>query len=79
MKVEAKQGQTVEAKDFRNESKITNNEKLYFSISVASEKNKNKKAWKNIGEIALDTSVVSMSCDHRLHFHHPKWKSNLNH
>ncbi len=79
MKVEAKKGQTVEAKDFRNELKITKNEKLFFSISVASEKINNKKAWKNIGEIALDTSVVSSSCDHRLHFHHPKWRSNLKH
>ena len=79
MKVEAKEGQTVDAEDFRNELNIAKNEKLIFSISVASEKINNKKAWKNIGEIVLDTSVVSKSCDHRLHFHHPKWKSNLNH
>ncbi len=79
MKVEAKEGQIVDAEDFRNELNITKNEKLFFSISVASEKINNKKSWKNIGEIALDTSVVSKSCDHRLHFHHPKWKSNLSH
>ncbi len=79
MKVEAKEGQTVDAEDFRNELNIPKNEKLYFAISVASEKINNKKSWKYIGEIALDTSVVSKSCDHRLHFHHPKWKSNLNH
>ena len=79
MKVNAKEGQTVDAEDFRTELNIPKNEKLVFLISVASEKTNNKKAWKNIGEIALDTSVVSKSCDHRLHFHHPKWKSNLNH
>jgi hypothetical protein len=79
MKVAAKQGQTVEAKDFRDELRITENKKLVFSISVASEKINNKKDWKNIGTIALDTSVISKSCDHRLHFHHPVWKSNLNH
>lgn len=79
MKVEAKQGQTVDEDDFRNELKIAKNEKLVFTISVASEEIDNKKDWKNIGTITLDTSVVSKSCDHRLHFHHPKWKSNLKH
>ena len=79
MKVEAKPDQTVDAKDFRNELRLANNEKLVFLISVASEKINNKKAWKKIGTITLDTSVVSKSCDHRLHFHHPVWKSNLKH
>jgi len=79
MKVEAKKGQTVEAKDFRDELRLSNNKKLVFSISVASEKMNNKKAWKEIGTITLDTSVVSKSCDHRLHFHHAVWKSNLKH
>lgn len=79
MKVAAKPGQTVDEIDFRDELKITDNKKLYFSISVASDKIKNKKNWKSIGTITLDTSVVSVSCDHRLHFHHPVWKSNLSH
>ena len=79
MKVEAKQGQTVEAKDFRNELRLADNQQLVFSISVASKKIDNKKVWKEIGTIILDASVVSKSCDHRLHFHHPVWKSNLKH
>ena len=79
MKIEAKQGQTVDAIDFRDELRITGNKKLHFSISVASKKTKNKKAWMNIGSIIFDASVVSNSCDHRLHFHHPKWKDNLKH
>lgn len=79
MKVEANQGQTVEEKDFRDELYITANRKLIFSISVASKKVNNKKDWKNIGEITLDTSVISKSCDHRLHFHHPVWNTHLNH
>ncbi len=79
MKVEAKQGQTVEAKDFRNELRLADNQQLVFSISVASKKIDNKKVWKEIGTIILDESVVSKSCDHRLHFHHPVWKSNLRH
>jgi hypothetical protein len=79
MKVAAQKGQTVDAKDFRDELRIANNGKLIFSISVASEKINNKKNWKDIGTITLDTSVISTSCDHRLHFHHPEWKSNLKH
>ncbi len=79
MKVAALQGQTVDEIDFRDELQIANNKKLSFSISVASEEINNKKDWKDIGTIVLDTSVVSTSCDHRLHFHHPVWKSDLNH
>ena len=78
MKVEAKQGQTVDALDFRDELKI-NNSMLVFNIFVASNKIKGKKDWENIGIISLDTSVVSTSCDHRLHFHHPKWQPDLVH
>ena len=79
MKVEAQQGQTVEAADFRDELQIVNNKTVVFAISVASEKIKKQKKWKNIGTITLDTSVISASCDHRLHFHHPVWKANLKH
>ncbi len=78
MKVQAKPNQTVDALDFRDELKINKN-KLVFNISVASKKIQGKKDWKDIGTISLDTSVVSTSCDHRLHFHHPKWRSNLIH
>ncbi len=78
LKVAAKSGQTINALDFRDEFLIKDN-KLIFEISVASEIIDNKKAWKNIGTITLDTSIVSKSCDHRLHFHHPKWRTDLKH
>jgi len=78
MKVQAKAGKKNDALDFRDELRINNNI-LTFDISVASKKTHGKKKWKQIGTISLDTSVVSTSCDHRLHFHHPKWKSNLAH
>jgi hypothetical protein len=81
MKVQAKPNQTVDALDFRDELRIdnNNNSKLVFNISVASKKIQGKKDWKDIGTISLDASVVSTSCDHRLHFHHPKWRANLVH
>ncbi len=79
MKVETKAGQTVDEDDFRNELRITPNNKLVFIISVANKKdNQGQKVWQSIGTMTLDASVVSTSCDHRLHFHHPKWRSDLN-
>ena len=80
MKIEAKAGQTVDASDFRDELRIAPKKKLVFIISVASKENKQgKKEWQSIGTITLDASVVSSSCDHRLHFHHPKWRADLDH
>ena len=58
-----------EEEDFRNELEIINND-LVFDIFVSED----KKIWDNIGNIILDESVVSSSCDHRLHFSHPKYK-----
>ena len=77
MKIEAKDNTKVDARDFRDELKIKDGELLAFNIFVASEMVETKKEWKKIGAITLDTSMVSKSCDHRLHFHHPKWRSDL--
>ena len=77
MKIEAKDREKVDANDFRDELKIKDGEKLIFNIFVASEIINTKKAWKKIGTITLDKSMISESCDHRLHFHHPKWRSDL--
>lgn len=81
MEVKAVRGQTVNEADFRNELNINNRRSnLIFEISVASTVDNNgDKNWKTIGIINFDSSIVSNSCDHRLHFHHPKWRTNLNH
>ena len=79
MKIEAsKINKKIDAKDFRDELKIKNGDNLEFDIFVANKMVDDKKIWKKIGVIRLDTSVVSNSCDHRLHFHHPKWRDDLN-
>lgn len=78
MKVKALPGQAVNKSDFRNELSINSNN-LVFRIFVASEIVSGKKNWLDIGLITLDSSVISESCDHRLHFHHPKWRSDLTH
>jgi len=77
MKISAQKGQTVDAEDFRDEFILTNNKKMVFNIAVASKEVNGKKEWKTIGVITFDSSVVSNSCDHRLHFHHPKWRDDL--
>ncbi len=78
MKIDAKDMKKVNEKDFRDELKIKNGIKLIFNISVANQIIKDDKNWQQIGTITLDTSVVSKSCDHRLHFPHPVWKDNVN-
>ncbi len=75
MKIEAQKNQTKDKVDFRDELSLDNGEKLVFDISVASKKDE----WETIGTITLDNSVVSNSCDHRLHFHHPIWRDDLKH
>ena len=55
--------------DFRDELKITT-KNLIFNIYVSND----KESWENIGHIIFDKSITSISCDHRLHFSHPKYK-----
>jgi hypothetical protein len=77
MSIKAKSGQTIDAEDFRDEFRLEKGQKLVFEIAVASKEVNGKKNWKTIGDITFDDSLVSYSCDHRLHFHHPKWRDDL--
>ena len=77
MKISAQKGQTIDAQDFRDEFILNNHKKIVFDISVASNMSKNQKNWKTIGTITFKESIVSTTCDHRLHFHHPKWRDDL--
>jgi len=77
MKIDMLGSTTIDAKDFRDELKIENNRVLIFNISVASKTTDDKKEWQRIGSITMDNSVVSNSCDQRLHFHHPKFREDL--
>jgi len=78
MKIEALKGQSkIGVNDFRDEFILRNNENLVFNISVSSNKIEGIKKWKKIGTITLDASVVSVTCDHGLHFHHPLWRDDL--
>ena len=77
MKIEVRGDKRYNKKDFRDELKEATNNSLIFNIFVANrvvDKNKN---WEEIGSIVFDKSVVSKTCDHQLHFPHPKWRDDL--
>jgi len=77
LKISARSGQSVDAKDFREEFVLDKGKKIVFDIAVASKEIDEKKEWQTIGSITFDASVVSNTCDHRLHFHHPVWRDDL--
>jgi len=77
IKISAQKGQTVETKDFRDEFKFLKGQKIVFDIAVTSKEVNKQKEWQAIGTITFDASVVSNTCDHRLHFHHPVWRDDL--
>ncbi len=78
MKIEAQEApKKVDAKDFRDELNIKDGESLIFNIFVANKMINKERDWQKIGRITFDESIVSSSCDNRLHFHHPKWRSDL--
>jgi hypothetical protein len=75
MKIEAAEGMPrVDEDDFRDELNLANYPQgLRFSISVASKGSRfGSKDWQKIGYIEVQETVASDSCDHRLHFAHPR-------
>jgi len=77
MKIQAREIQKEHAKDFRSELFISVGQKLVFDIWVSSKETEGKKVWQPIGEIIFNTSMVSKSCDHQLHFHHPLFREDI--
>ena len=78
MKIEAQENQRrAGVEDFREEFYLEGDEKLLFNIFVASKEINAQKEWQKIGTITFNSSVVSTTCDHRLHFHHPLWRDDL--
>jgi len=66
----------VSAADFRDELRVARYpDGLRFDIWVADQGTRlGSKQWRRIGQIAIDADAVSDSCDHRLHFSHPKFR-----
>lgn len=60
------------AKDFRNELRLANfPDGLKFGIFVS---DSGQTKWTRLGQITLTDEALSDSCDHALHFSHPKTK-----
>ncbi len=66
----------VDAADFRDELRVAGYPGgLRFDIRVADIGTRlGPKAWQTIGTIAITADAVSDSCDHRLHFSHPRFR-----
>lgn len=68
----------VEADDFRDELSLAHYPEgaLRWTIAIAdgAEGEKYDARWRNVGELRVGESVVSASCDQRLHFAHPRLK-----
>jgi hypothetical protein len=72
--IQAAPGRSIDADDFRDELRLARHGgKLRFDIAVGP----TRERLTRIGHIDFTEDVVSDSCDHRLHFHHPKWRSDL--
>jgi hypothetical protein len=65
-------------KDFREELMVENQTggKLLLDVytSETPRQKDGDRPWTRVGLITLNESILSESCDHRLHFHHPKVK-----
>ncbi len=64
------------ARDFRDELDVDEYpDGIRFDILVADRGTRvGPKDWRYLGEITFDDSVASDSCDHRLHFAHPRFR-----
>jgi hypothetical protein len=64
--------------DFRDElNQSVDQGGLVFDIYVSSIQVNKVKKWSKIGQISFNESVASKACDHQLHFHHPKWRNDI--
>ena len=77
MQLKAQKNQKKDFKDFREELSIEEGKAVILDIFVANKMIKEKKNWQKIGIIRFKKSQISSSCDHRLHFHHPVWRDDL--
>jgi hypothetical protein len=74
MKIQGAPGPRSDEADFRNELNVQNyGGHLELEIYVSEDKTN----WQKVGFIDFTDSVASDSCDHRIHFSHPKYRTDL--
>ena len=79
LKIQGQTGVRTENRDFRDDLRVeANGGVLRFDISVADDGIPGtKKNWTKIGYVEVNESSTAEGCDHRIHFHHPRWRSDL--
>jgi hypothetical protein len=71
MMVRGAPGQRIDATDFRDELRVARyGGAIEFDILVSEDKER----WTKLGFLRMTEEVASDSCDHRLHFSHPKMR-----
>jgi hypothetical protein len=75
MMIRGAEGSRFDVADFRDElAAALEAGPVVMDILVSEDRTA---GWNKIGFIEFDAGVASDSCDHRLHFHHPKFRSDL--
>ena len=79
IKIQGQNGPRTELSDFRDDLRLENNGgSIRLDISVAADGKLGKeKSWSKIGFIELTQDTTAEGCDHRVHFHHPGWRSDI--
>jgi hypothetical protein len=73
LKVRGSPGLRANVSDFRDQLRMEiNGGRLSFDLSVRDTKDE---PWRKLGQMMFTSSSLSDSCDHRLHFTHPRWRS----
>ncbi|MFT3926564.1 MAG: hypothetical protein QM778_28725 [Myxococcales bacterium] len=71
MKIQGEPGARTRCADFRDDLRVSAQQApLAFAVSVRDDE---KQPWWRIGSMRFSECVASDSCDHRLHFSHPRW------
>lgn len=79
IKIQGQKGPRAGLSDFRDDLRLAENGgKIRFDISVSPNGTLGKeKVWTKIGYIEATADSLAEGCDHRVHFHHPGWRSDL--
>jgi hypothetical protein len=76
MIVGSRDTQRVDRDEFRDEVRLANYPQgLRFDILVSDSGNRWAKQWSRLGHIEVTDDALTNSCDHRLHFAHPRFRN----
>jgi hypothetical protein len=74
LRVRGAPGARVNTRDFRDQLRMEiNGGSLSFILSV---RDSTREPWRTLGSMSFTRAAASDSCDHRLHFPHPRWRTS---